>query len=73
MQLKLGHLDPEYFRGKFQVDILKQFGPAFRQLESQQMLRMDGGRLQLTREGLLRVDQLLPEFYAPEHRNARYT
>ncbi len=73
LQLKLGRLDPEYFRAKFQVDILKQFGPAFRQLESQQMLRMDGGRLQLTREGLMRVDQLLPEFYAQEHRTARYT
>jgi hypothetical protein len=37
------------------------------------MLRTDGGEVRLTREGLLRVDQLLPELYAPEHRNARYT
>ena len=29
--------------------------------------------VRLTRDGLLRVDQLLPVFYAPEYRNARYT
>lgn len=73
LQLKLGRLDPEYFQEKFQVDILKQFGPTFRRLESRQLLQMDGGRLQLTRDALLKVDLLLPEFYAPEHRNARYT
>ncbi len=29
--------------------------------------------IRLTRGGLLRVDQLLPEFYAPDYRDSRYT
>ncbi len=73
LQLKLGRLDPEYFRRKFETDILSAFGPVFRRLEEQRMLRMDANQITLTREGLLRVDQLLPNFYASEHRNARYT
>jgi hypothetical protein len=30
-------------------------------------------RLALTRDGLLRVDSLLPRFFRPEHRAVRYT
>jgi hypothetical protein len=26
----------------------------------------------LNRDGLLQVDRLLPEFFLPQHRNARY-
>ena len=37
------------------------------------VLKIGDGRVQLTRQGLLQVDLLLPEFYAPEYRNARYT
>jgi oxygen-independent coproporphyrinogen-3 oxidase len=73
LQLKLGRLDPEYFRGKFGAEILSRFGPAFRRLEEAGMLHLDQGGVTLTRQGLLQVDALLPEFYAPEHRNARYT
>jgi oxygen-independent coproporphyrinogen-3 oxidase len=73
LQLKLGRLDAEYFRKKFRTDILEQYGEAFQRLESRRMLTTKGGKVRLSREGLLRVDQLLPEFYHPEHRNARYT
>ena len=35
---------------------------------------IDGDRLQLRGEGLLRVDSLLPPFFLPEHRSTdRYT
>ncbi len=39
----------------------------------QKMLEVNHDRVTLTREGLLQVDRLLPEFYAAQHRNARYT
>jgi hypothetical protein len=37
------------------------------------MVEMVGEKLRLTRAGLLRVDQLLPGVYLPQHRNAGYT
>jgi oxygen-independent coproporphyrinogen-3 oxidase len=73
LQLKLGRIRTDYFRDKFGVDIVERFGEPFRRLEQQEMLNVDAGEIRLTRRGLLRVDQLLPEFYAPEYRNARYT
>lgn len=73
LQLKLGRLDPVYFKEKFGSDILEEFGPAFDKLQREAMLLVEDGLVQLTRQGLLRVDQLLPEFYAERYRNARYT
>jgi hypothetical protein len=37
------------------------------------MLDFDSEMVRLTRDGLLRVDQLLPEFYAERYQNVRYT
>ena len=37
------------------------------------MLTFDQDAVTLTQKGLLRVDGLLPEFYAPKYQNARYT
>jgi oxygen-independent coproporphyrinogen III oxidase len=34
---------------------------------------VDGDRIALTREGLLRADGLLPAFFEPEHQGVRYT
>ena len=73
LQLKLGHLDPGYFQDKFHVDILQAYGAVFERLRKQKMLEVNHDRVTLTREGLLQVDRLLPEFYAAQHRNARYT
>ena len=73
LQLKLGELDPGYFREKFGADVLADFAPAWQRLESEGMLRVDGGRVELTRAGLLQVDRLLPTFYDERYRNARYT
>ncbi len=73
LQLKLGHIDRSYFADKFDVDIIEMFSEAFRDLEQRQMLRIVNGSVELTRQGLLRVDTLLPTFYAPEYRNRRYT
>ncbi len=73
LQLKLGGLDRRYFLRKFGADILSRFaGPLGRLAEAGQ-LAVDGDRLRLSRSGLLRVDELLHEFFLPQHRNARYT
>ena len=73
LQLKTGALDPAYFDEKFGCDIASKFAGAFAQLRRQGALEPDQGRIALTPAGLLRVDQLLPAFYAPAYRNARYT
>ena len=73
LQLKLGRVEPAYFREKFQVDIMDRFRPAFDRLRSEGMLDVGEEEVTLTREGLLQVDGLLREFLAPEYRNSRYT
>ncbi len=73
LQIKLGHLDAGYFREKFGREILEDFAEAFGKLRKQGYLDWRGDRIELTREGLIRVDGLLPEFFLPEHRGTRYT
>jgi oxygen-independent coproporphyrinogen-3 oxidase len=73
LQLKLGRLEPGYFREKFGADILERFEEPFARLAGRKMLEVRDGSVRLTREGLLRVDSLLPEFYAERYRGARYT
>lgn len=74
LQMKLGQLDLDYFRGKFDVDPLETFHGAFERLAERDMLSVDGpSRVELTRQGLLQVDSLLNEFYDPRYQNARYT
>ena len=73
LQLKLGCIDNSYFQNKFNVNILNSYGDTFRELEQQQMLNIYSTRVELTREGLLRVDSLLPLFYSPEYQHRRYT
>jgi oxygen-independent coproporphyrinogen-3 oxidase len=73
LQLKLGILRTPYFQEKFGVDILAAFAPAWQHLEEEEMLRVEGDTVTLTRAGLLQVDRLLPSFYDDQYRNARYT
>ncbi len=72
LQLKLGHLNPAYFRDKFGVELTDEFGSAFDKLERESMVTRYGDNIRLTPQGLLRVDSLLPEFYEPENRNVAY-
>ena len=73
LQLKTGALERAYFQGKFGVDVAERFAEPLRKLESQELLEIGADEIRLTRGGLLRVDQLLPEFYAPDYRDSRYT
>jgi oxygen-independent coproporphyrinogen-3 oxidase len=72
LQLKLGHLSLEYFRGKFGVDPETRFAEPLQRLKDWGFLTIEGGQVLLNREGLLQVDRLLHEFFLPQHRTARY-
>jgi oxygen-independent coproporphyrinogen III oxidase len=73
LQLKTGSLERNYFQSKFGVDILDDFGEPFARLSHQGYVNIANGRIVVTRQGLLQVDRLLPEFFEPQYRGARYT
>jgi oxygen-independent coproporphyrinogen-3 oxidase len=73
LQLKLGRLDPAYFRRKFGTDVLVRFSEPFEKLAAAGHLTIGHDRVALTRDSLLMVDEFLHEFFLPEHRDARYT
>jgi oxygen-independent coproporphyrinogen-3 oxidase len=74
LQMKLGRVDLDYFRRKFDTDVAQEFAPALAALEERGMLRVIASReIRLTRQGLLRVDALLPSFYDARYQGTRYT
>jgi len=74
LQLKRGAIRPAYFRDKYDVDVLERFRAPLASLRAQGYVRQaDAELVALSREGLLRVDVLLREFFLPEHRGIRYT
>ena len=74
LQLKLGHVEPAYFRRKYAVDILEQFDDQFESLTAEGYLaRASEAVIELSRDGLMRVDALLPRFFLPQHSGIRYT
>ena len=74
LQLKLGSIAPPYFREKYGVDVLTRFADAFASLAADgYAAAIAPDRVTLTREGLLRVDVLLPRFFLPAHAGIRYT
>jgi len=74
LQLKRGEVRPAYFRDKYGVDVLERFEAPLASLRAQGFVRQaDAELVALSREGLLRVDVLLREFFLPEHRGIRYT
>ena len=66
LQLKTGRLDVAYFRRKFGVDVRERFASALAEHEAAGDLTLNGG-VELTRQGLLHVDRLLPTFFEPQH------
>jgi len=71
LQMKLGHVDSGYFQQKFGVDVRRRFDTPLKQLEEQGLLKLDADTLRLSRDGLLRVDSLLHQFFLTEHRGVR--
>ncbi|HEX4796418.1 MAG TPA: coproporphyrinogen-III oxidase family protein [Humisphaera sp.] len=73
LQLKTGKIDANYFRQKFGAEIQSEFHEAFVSLAEEGWLTIEGDTVRLSREGLLRVDSLLPRFFEPQFQNIRYT
>lgn len=71
--LKRGYLEIDYFTDKFGVNIWDEYAAVWAQYESEQYLSRNGNRIELTTDGLLRVDGLLPAFFEKEHQGVRYT
>ena len=74
LQLKRGSIRPPYFRDKYRRRRPRAVSRAARLARGRRLPA--GGRadlVALTREGLLRVDALLPRFFLPEHAGIRYT
>lgn len=73
LQLKKGEIATRYFREKYQTDVLERFADPLNRIEEMGYLTGKSDSLRLNRDGLLRVDSLLPNFYLPKHQGARYT
>jgi oxygen-independent coproporphyrinogen III oxidase len=74
LQFKLGVVRPAYFAEKYRVDLTDRFAGELDSLTADGYLaRADRDAIVLSREGLLRVDTLLPRFFLPQHRGIRYT
>lgn len=72
LQLKTGSLDTGYFRNKFAVDVWQEFRPVYEKLDEEDLLKRENGTIQLTRRGLLGVEDFLLEFFEPELKTVRY-
>ncbi len=74
LQLKLGSIRPSYFAAKYGEDVAVALSRTARRAGGGRICSRTGpDRVTLTREGLLRVDSLLPRFFKPEHATVRYT
>lgn len=73
LQLKTGAIRPSEFEQKFHVKVLEKFQSCWENLARQGSLRLAPDRVEVTMDGLLQVDRLLPGFFEPEHLGARYT
>jgi oxygen-independent coproporphyrinogen-3 oxidase len=72
LQMKLGHVQRKYFQDKFNVDVEESFAEPLAKLQGQGFVSVDSRGILLSRDGLLRVDELLHDFFLPAHRTARY-
>jgi len=73
LQLKRGWLDREAFRRNFQTDIVEAWREVWNGYADRGWLTVGPHRIELTEEGLLRADSLLPAFFEPDHQGVRYT
>ncbi len=68
LQFKLGSVSPRYFNKKYHVDVRSYFLEPLEKIANLGVLEDLDDELRLTRSGLLQVDQLLHEFFLPQHR-----
>ncbi len=73
LQLKRGEVPAAPFRRRFGVDLATEFAAPLRACADEGWLTVSDESVQLTRQGLLRADRLLPRFYDPKFQDVRYT
>ncbi len=71
--LKTGHLDVQYFRDKYGVDVRDAFRDAFAKLEADGWLTVGTESIDCTRDGLIQIDRHLPAFFDAQYVSSRYT
>ena len=72
LQLKFGEVSVPAFQAEFGVDIRKEFEQPLYTLMAEGYLSCTPRAVQLTCQGLLQADRLLPLFYGPNFKDARY-
>ena len=72
LRMKLGRVDLRRFAEKFGVDLRARFAEPLARLAAEGVLEHGDDAITLSRDGLLRVDSLLHEFFLPRHRTARF-
>ncbi len=72
LQLKLGEVNLDYFKKKFNEDIARRFSNTLQLLKNDGYLTYSVNSIKLSRDGLLQIDRLIHEFFLAEHQNARY-
>lgn len=74
LQLKRGKIQTAYFNDKYGVDPGRRFAAHLDALKSAGYVStLTDDEIALSRDGLLRVDALLPGFFLPKHVGIRYT
>lgn len=71
--LKKGYLDRSYFQNKFETNIVEEWQSVWDEYVEAGFATVSDDRVELSRDGLLRVDGLLPAFFEPQHQGVRYT
>src|SRR6056297_402640 len=71
--LKRGYLSFKDLDAKFNTDVGSRWEATWDDYVQQGLMERSDDGVRLTREGLLRVDSLLPAFFEPQHRGVRYT
>jgi oxygen-independent coproporphyrinogen-3 oxidase len=73
LQLKLGGCGVDDFRSRFGIDLAERFATPLERFVSCGWVEVDDAEVELTRAGLLHVDEMIPAFYLPEHQGIRYS
>ncbi len=59
---------PVHFGSKYGVDVLARWEDELNELTEEGLLKVKGQNIVLERDGLLCVDNILHDFFLPEHR-----
>jgi oxygen-independent coproporphyrinogen III oxidase len=75
LQLKKGFLEVPYFQTKFGINIVDEWRDEWSNFRDEGLLVLcdKDTRIELTRQGLLQADALLPAFFEPQFQGVRYT